>query len=291
MTTEIDPNLIADYLTDDHHDEQHDHPGEYDIDAYDQHGNNIKISMDDSMLDTYRDVGSGSYPSLHKIANQNFSKSFDDNFYPHDLRMRKIAEAEENIRREMFKECTFRPRIKGLPTCYGPLKENGTPFVARVDKWHKEKQVILDNKKKVLEKSELEQCTFKPKINKMSEIAAKENQGDSPEPVNERLFKSFIEIQSNKDRLKDEEELRELKLHEKECTFQPKIFSKSNPIYSTAKPRFLRVKPPASPAETEAQQELSHQTKECTFTPKVAIIFPCFYLSYHFFSFNDILGE
>eukprot|EP01031_Cornospumella_fuschlensis_P048759 gene48759-59702_t len=91
----------------------------------------IKISLDDSALDGYREAPE-SYPSLKRAHSQsNMSRrsfgSYEELFS--DPRLQRLQQAEASIRREMFKECTFRPAIKNLPAQYGPLKETGTPFV------------------------------------------------------------------------------------------------------------------------------------------------------------------
>eukprot|EP01031_Cornospumella_fuschlensis_P048885 gene48885-59860_t len=102
----------------------------------------IKISLDDSALDGYREAPE-SYPSLKRAHSQsNMSRrsfgSYEELFS--DPRLQRLQQAEASIRREMFKECTFRPAIKNLPAQYGPLKETGTPFVTRMEKWKKEKE-------------------------------------------------------------------------------------------------------------------------------------------------------
>lgn len=110
----------------------HSHPPHSAIHGH-QHHDQIKISLDDSALDGYRDAPE-SYPSLKRAHSQsNVSRrsfgSYDELFS--DPRLQRLQQAEASIRREMFKECTFRPAIKNLPAQYGPLKETGTPFVTR----------------------------------------------------------------------------------------------------------------------------------------------------------------
>ena len=46
----------------------------------------------------------------------------------------------------MFKECTFRPQIKQLPSSYGGMKDNGAPFHTRVTKWSRDKEAEIRKK-------------------------------------------------------------------------------------------------------------------------------------------------
>jgi len=55
----------------------------------------------------------------------------------------------------MFKECTFRPNIKSLPSSYGAMKDSGTPFHARVTKWSKDKDADIRKKTMIIEKNEI----------------------------------------------------------------------------------------------------------------------------------------
>lgn len=55
----------------------------------------------------------------------------------------------------MFKECTFRPHIKPLPSAYGAMKDSGTPFYDRVAKWSKDKEAEIRKKTMMLEKNEV----------------------------------------------------------------------------------------------------------------------------------------
>ena len=61
--------------------------------------------------------------------------SNDDNRYSRnetffsDARSNRMVQNEALIREEMFRECTFRPRIKELPSAYGIGKDfNGKIF-------------------------------------------------------------------------------------------------------------------------------------------------------------------
>ena len=50
-----------------------------------------------------------------RLNKSGLAQSMDDSLLNYDLKYNKAAQAEESIRREMFKECTFHPKIKKLP--------------------------------------------------------------------------------------------------------------------------------------------------------------------------------
>jgi hypothetical protein len=271
---------------------------------------NIRVSVDDSGLDYHYQshrggAGAGdghsehSYPTLRRVSSQNglsYSptatgrQSLDDSSYllyggtgGGDMRMQKIAAAESAIRKEMFKECTFKPKIKSLPTQYGPLKEYGTPFVTRVMKWKKEKEVDLQNKMQVSVKSQEESCSFQPKINKNSVIAMKEIRGSdssspSHETANDRLFKSYLTIADQRQKLVEDVMYREEKRVQQECTFHPQIITKGKSPYEHVQAKFNRANDPnvntgmwAKHNNYMREENRSVTPKECTFTPKVRI--------------------
>lgn len=226
---------------------------------------NIRTSVDDSNLD-YREHSGDAYPTLRKVGSgtSSFSRrSFDDSYYA-DARMQKIAQTEAEIRQEMFKECTFRPKIKSLPATYGPLKEDGTPFVDRVSKWEKEKKLDLEKKAKLAQKATEVECTFKPQINKNSILAAKEMH-DSPLPTSERLYRSHED--ANKERRQRIEQgiLQERKLEEQECTFQPKLVTKNNPQFQHVQSKVKVVM-----KDPNALNKVDHPVQEYSFQPKVS---------------------
>lgn len=226
---------------------------------------NVRMSVDDSGLD-YREH-SDVYPSLRKVPSHN-SKSLDDSYYA-DLRMQKIAQKEATIREELFRECTFRPKIKNLPTTYGPLKENGTPFVDRVIKWEKEKKAELDHKAKLAVKETEIECTFKPHINKNSALAAKEIHKDSTEPVSERLFRSYMLVNENRQKLIEQELQKEQMLTEQQCTFKPQLKTKLNPQFQHVQSKVKHII--NNPHTFKNKVEEESPPKECSFKPKVCL--------------------
>lgn len=228
----------------------------------------LRLSVDDSVLEAYRD-GSETYPTLKRVGSySNISrKSMDDGIF-NDPRMQRLQQAEANIRREMFKECTFQPQIKGLPSSYGPLKETGTPFVARMEKWKKERELQVRAKKELTDRSTLEQCSFQPKINKHSEKAAKEKiPTTSEESTHERLYKISHDQVEQRAKLLEEEALREEETLMSQCTFQPQLVTKRNPQFQQVKAKFAMETPLKK--EELTQRVITAVNKDCTFTPKV----------------------
>lgn len=235
----------------------------------------MRISVDDSAIDAYRD-SPDAYPSLKRVSSMNnmssSRKSYDDQLFS-DPRMQRLQQAEATIRRDMFKECTFRPQIKGLPVAYGPLKETGTPFVMRMEKWKKEREQDLKTKKSISIRSVEDQCSFKPKINKYSDKAVMEIRGpSSPETAHERLFKSSLALIEQRARLLEEESLREQQSIEAQCTFRPSLITKNHPSFQQVTAKFNRVT--ANHRDESSQRIEAHLNKDCTFTPTVNRVRP-----------------
>lgn len=249
----------------------HNNSGNYDSRFMSHSG--TKMSQDDSALSPqYRDTND-SYPSLRRVASHgSFSRrSFDESNYI-DARMHKLIQSEAAVREEMFRDCTFHPKIKGLPTVYGPLKEHGTPFVDRVIKWNKEKE--LEKKKKVAlaVESQMKDCTFKPKISKHSSAAIKEIRGESsPDRANGRLYYSHKAMLEAKERTRKEEQDKEERENDIECTFQPVLETRDNPAFQHINPKFKQPHIQESLKEKKKQLEEKYY-KGFTFTPKVSVV-------------------
>jgi hypothetical protein len=252
-----------------HHTNHSQQPSSTDPDLFRNNYHHMKISLDDSAIDAYRD-GQDSYPSLKRVNSfSNVSrKSFDDAMMS-DPRMMRLQQTEAAIRKEMFKECTFRPQIKNLPAAYGPLKETGTAFVDRMEKWKREKELQLQLKQKIKDRSSLEDCSFKPKINRYSDRAVKEIRGSSPETAHERLFKSSLQLIEQRKKLLEDEYLKEEQSLEAQCTFKPKLVTKSSNFYQQVQPKFNRVD--ITKKEEISQKPNPSMGKSCTFTPKVSV--------------------
>lgn len=174
------------------------------------------------------------------------------------MKANRIAHAEAIIRKEMFKECTFRPTIKVLPDHYGKGKEDDNiPFYHRVSKWQQEKEAEIDRKKQFMNKSEINDCTFHPRINRSSEKAVREIRGDVREDVADRLFKSNEVSFTQRAKFIEDELRREKEEEDMECTFHPHLVSKR---YDNVKSKF---------DEPLQRNAVDPHAKELTFTPKV----------------------
>jgi len=81
------------------------------------------MSMDDHYISNNREYDSESNDhhspgsrSKGSILSKMVHRSMDDSAVS-DLRMSRLAQAEAAMRQEIFKECTFRPQIKGDTMC------------------------------------------------------------------------------------------------------------------------------------------------------------------------------
>jgi hypothetical protein len=229
-----------------------------------------KVSLDDSAIPQYSQEY---YPSLRTTGSHgSFSRrSLDDSNYI-DARMNRLIQSESAIREEMFRECTFRPKIKGLPTAYGPMKEHGTPFITRSEKWAREKEQHKQVKKRLIEQSRVKDCTFKPQISKNSSLAIKEIRGESPpEKANDRLYASYKVMLEEKERKRQFQAVNEERIEELECTFHPILETRENPAFQHVNPKFSMDT--SSKKEKEKQNLEEKYYKDFTFTPKVITAF------------------
>ena len=186
-----------------------------------------------------------------------------------DVRTQRIAQAESVIRAEMFKECTFKPKIKKLPDNYNSSQDHATttPFYERVTKWQKEKEIESVRRKELVDESMTVDCTFHPRINRNSDRAVREQRGDDVnESATERLYRSNETSQYQRSKF-IEEELRKEKIEEDAtCTFKPTLI--------TAKKKFAFVRAKFDQPQTKDRTSqfgmvMDENEKECTFTPKV----------------------
>lgn len=213
------------------------------------------------------DARENSERNIHRqdrSTNSGYNHRASDDSMIGDARSYRIAQTEAAIRQEMFKECTFKPAVKALPHSYGAMKDSDTPFYARVTRWQKDKEADAIRRKQMVDKSEVVDCTFHPKINRNSEKAITEIRGEVNETANERLYKSSEVILTQKAKFIEDELRRERQEEDMECTFRPHVVTDKN--------KFADVS-----AKYDSTQRKSYtaedvpEMKECTFTPKVAI--------------------
>jgi len=183
-----------------------------------------------------------------------------------DSRSNRIAQTEAAIRHEMFKDCTFRPKIKALPSSYGQLKEDDSTFYDRVSKWQKEKDSEASRRKALTEDSEMLDCSFKPKINRNSLRAVQEIRGeDEDEDATDRLYKNHELSILQRSRFIEDELARERELESRECTFQPNL--------GKQKGKFANVRSKLS-SQPKVRGEPVDEAKNMSFTPKVKGVGP-----------------
>lgn len=184
-------------------------------------------------------------------------------------RSNRIAQTEAAIRHEMFKDCTFRPQIKALPSHYGQLKEDDSSFYDRVSKWQREKESEASRRKALTEDSEMLDCSFKPKINRNSLRAVQEIRGaDETEDPTERLYKNHELSILQRSKFIEDELARERELEARECTFQPNLGKNKN---TTKKYNNVRSK---LSAQAKVRYEPVDEAKNHSFTPKVKGVGP-----------------
>lgn len=243
-------------------------------------------SIDDSGVDTLRDADNRRKSNIPTLK---YRASYDDLLLG-DARLNRIAQAEAVIRQDMFKECTFRPEIISLPSSYGAMKGADTPFHDRVTKWQRERDTEIKNKAQALQKSEVADCTFHPKINRNSDRAIREIRGNnSEETANDRLYKSANLYNEQRYKLIEDERQKEDSRERSECTFQPQLIASRNRLYSQVNSKVNMTGTPQSASfrqqrpegginmsSDNSQQDQGTSrglSKDHTFTPKVVLVF------------------
>jgi hypothetical protein len=251
-----------------------------------EHQNILRNSADDEGLQLYTDGFDSSGGIRGRFSNSKYStrRSMDDLLIATDARMNRIANAESAMRQEIYKECTFRPNIKDLPHSYGAKKELDVPFLTRVEKWQKEKDLLLQKKASTLANGEKAACTFHPKINQNSEKAARLVRGlNANEHTSERLFKNSELSQAQRVQAIQEIKEREEQALEQECTFQPELLTKFAQVHQGVQSKFTL---PVTPKVEQVPSDL----KNCTFTPKVSICCYCCCVCVWSFVFYRVLS-
>lgn len=155
---------------------------------------------------------------------------------------------------------------------------DGDKFHTRVTRWKSQKDAIREQMKQQLLQSELNECTFAPKVNpKSTKVVAKlrgrqsdrkDQTRDSPQAVSERLYQEADTYKAREQlaaKMKAEEEADLAR----ECTFKPKI-NRVSSINEKVKPKYLD--PPGNPSPSLAaatMEATARELQECTFQPKV----------------------
>lgn len=157
-------------------------------------------------------------------------------------------------------------------------------FHTRVTRWKSQKDAVREQMKQQLLQSELDECTFAPKVNpKSTKVAAKLRSrggqsltgtgGDtssSPFAVSERLYQEADNYKAREElaqRVKAEEEA-DL---ERECTFKPKI-NRTSSLTDKVKAKYMDIAPrnhPSPSLTAAAMESTAKELEQCTFYPKV----------------------
>lgn len=229
---------------------------------------NNRGSVDDEGVSLYNRDGADSFGgsgSRGRFSSPKYTRHSVDDFAT-DARTNRVLNAEAAMRQEIYKECTFRPNIKDLPSHYGAKKDLNMPFETRVSKWQKEKDLALEKKAMELQNSEKAACTFHPKISDNSYKAIKEIRGaDFNDNASQRLYKnSELSLQQRAQVINEIKQKEEQALLE-QCTFKPQLVTKDAPVHHSVQSKFTL----ASNPKPEAQPS---DLKNCTFTPKVIIV-------------------
>jgi hypothetical protein len=216
-----------------------------------------------------------------------FSRRSVDDSKLNDYKNHKLSLQNDRIQQEIFKECTFTPKVKPLPvSIYGQLKDKDVQFYDRVMRWQREKELESTRRISMTTQTEVDGCTFHPKINKNSSRAVRVLRGNgngsssshrgaggkrsSSQETSVRLYESNAVSQSQRSKFIEEEKFRETKLIEEECTFQPRLLTKRSE-YRHVDPKYDKVKTPTV-QELKDRQKHIPPPKDCTFTPQVHII-------------------
>ncbi|KAE9351825.1 hypothetical protein PR003_g4697 [Phytophthora rubi] len=147
-------------------------------------------------------------------------------------------------------------------------------FHARVTRWKSQKDAIREQMKQQLLQSELDECTFAPKINpKSTKVVAKlrgrqstgaSNQGLSIlQAVSERLYQEADNYRIREElatKLKADEEAE----IDRQCTFKPKINQGDK-----VKAKYMSKTTSSSSMTAASREAAAKELAECTFYPKV----------------------
>ena len=153
-----------------------------------------------------------------------FSNRANDDSRLSDFRAQKVRMAESATRAEMFKECTFEPKIKDLPSSYGVSKDQDDHFYDRVMRWQREKEIEATRRKTLAAQNEVVDCTFQPRISRNSQRSVRMTRGteSAKKDTPSRLYESNSSIIMQREKFIEEQKKKEVEESTKECTFQPR---------------------------------------------------------------------
>ena len=153
-----------------------------------------------------------------------FGNRANDDSRLSDFRAQKVRLAESATRADMFKECTFEPKIKDLPPSYGANKDRDDHFYDRVMRWQREKEIESTRRKTLSSHNEVVDCTFHPRISKNSQRSVRMTRGaeSAKKDTPSRLYESNSSIIYQKAKFIEDQKQKEVEDEVKECSFQPR---------------------------------------------------------------------
>ncbi|CAM9401326.1 unnamed protein product, partial [Sphacelaria rigidula] len=198
---------------------------------------------------------------------------------------RRWKELEEKKVEQDVEGCTFQPtfsvgrigRSASAPRLRGRDRErnsssggdadwNGAPFVVRAQKYQAAREERLMELKRELEKKELAEATFQPKVSASGGNPAGRDPG-----VFERLLRAAIEQEQHKAALKADFLQKE---RESFHDFQPRLRNRRSD--SPARPLDARLKESTEhwvqSREAREQQRIEKESEQCTFHPAVGSV-------------------
>ena len=196
-----------------------------------------------------------------ELSKSHLSRSIDDSNL--NSRSKRLTHAEIAIRQEMYRECTFHPRVSKLPDTYNSRKTDNVPFYDRVMSWKRERELDASRRKHLVVRNEDSDCTFHPSINRNSARAVAELRSGSNVNIVERLYNGSEAAQQQRAKFIEEELRKERELEAHECTFHPHLSTKPNRFANVRSKFDQKLKRPEDPEPPPP--------KECTFKPTVRI--------------------
>ena len=140
-----------------------------------------------------------------------------------------------HVRAEMMKECTFTPRVKGLPASYGrpAVAPRDTPFHERMAAWQREASSRTAALQASKDEAELQSCTFAPRLSsKSARLARGQGRAGAPSAqrrgtdeqrgIAERLHASASEARQRREEMEKAKREAEEEHFRRTCTFKPR---------------------------------------------------------------------
>ena len=183
------------------------------------------------------------------------------------LKNNRAFQAETAVREEMYKDFTFKPNITELPQSYGHSKALDEPFMSRVEKWKKEKELDMVKKKEKVYRNSIADCTFKPAIH-TKPTRSRSLKPDENLATHERLFQVSNTLNAHRAQFIEEELRREQREEDALCTFAPKLETSETQKFAHVKPKYTQ------PAKVIVEKAGEAELAKCTFSPAIIGVTP-----------------